>query len=1255
MQHGRLRVLVLGAVASLLIGAAAVAPAAAQPSRPPAVAQPLAGTVHQVTLLTGDVVSVQQVPGGKKAATITPGKGRERMSFQQLELDGDLLVFPHDAIPYLASKRLDRALFNVTELIAQGYDDAHAKGLPLIVRYGKNVNEARATSALPSIQAGPTLESIDASAITADKGQIGTFWEALDNDADLTRARPGSLALEGGVERVWLDRKVKANLDRSVPQISAPYAWQQGFDGTGVKVAVLDTGVDSTHPDLAGRVLDARNFSDSADTKDRFGHGTHVAATVAGTGAGAGGARKGVAPGAKLLAGKVLGDTGYGQDSWLIAGMEWAAQSGAKVINMSLGGDPTDGTDPMSVALNTISAETGALFVVSAGNSGESGSFTIGSPGAAAAALTVGAVARDETLAPFSSRGPRLGDFGIKPDITAPGVGIVAARAAGTAMGSPVDDLYTAASGTSMAAPHVAGAAAILAQKYPAWQAGQLKNALASSAKPKDGLGVFEQGGGRVDVQRAVSQGVFGTATLDLGLYTSNDTEKVTKEVSYLNATAQPVTLDLTLDVTGPGGALPAGAVTADKSSLTVPANGSGVVKLTIDPMALRAGLFSGSLLARNADGATVVHTSVAVSQEAPRRRVTFNAVGRDGGPVFMEAFVVIGEDSRFDHVGYMVEGRSETLELAEGTYSVHGLATVGDEPDVVSVEMNEPSFEVKADGSYTFDARKAKKVQIETPKPAEQKTILNWYVRREFETRSITNYTMKFYAGHELWAVPTKKVTGGSFEFGSRWQLEAPQLRASVRAKPVELFLLALSQPIDGKRSLTVVDVGAGLPADYANKNVRGKAVLISSPDDLYEDRTREAAAAGAAMAVIVPPGTYSPYSRWNPVAFGDRLPIPGALVPKNQANLLRQKGSSVRLDLHGTSVSPYLYDVMQVQKEQIPADGIRYRVSSRNTASVTAKFHEPGGDSWSSEQRFGWRPWQEYAINHHQRLVATGRAREEIISTDGTLWQQRVRFGRQFDLMNELYGGLTELPRTYRSGAREQQEWFAPVSRPVIPRGVPGLTSYREGDMLTIRVPSFGDGVPGHYGYPEGGFGPQTDEVKAKLYRDGQLIADVAEPWGQFPAGAERGTYRLDVDVARTAPDWAFSTRTKTSWTFGSSRTAVGTQALLPLLQLDYATDVGLDNRVPARRWQTVDVTARHQDGLRGPRVTGAKAWVSYDDGATWRPAARVSPRGDGRFRVLLAPVKSSNGYVTLRVQASDSAGNTVDQTVTRAYGLR
>ena len=126
-------------------------------------------------------------------------------------------------------------------------------------------------------------------------------------------------------------------LDQSVPQIGGPAAWERGLTGKGVKIAVLDSGIDPNHADFTGRIGAQQNFTDTADTVDHHGHGTHVASIAAGTGAASGGKYKGVAPDATLLVGKVLDDTGSGSFSGIIAGMEWAAAQGADVVNMSLG------------------------------------------------------------------------------------------------------------------------------------------------------------------------------------------------------------------------------------------------------------------------------------------------------------------------------------------------------------------------------------------------------------------------------------------------------------------------------------------------------------------------------------------------------------------------------------------------------------------------------------------------------------------------------------------------------------------------------------------------------------------------------------------------------------------------------------------------------------------------------------------------------------------------------------------------------
>src|SRR5690606_1060310 len=331
---------------------------------------------------------------------------------------------------------------------------------------------------------------------------------------------------------------------------------------TGVTVAVLDSGVDAAHPDLVGKVVASESFV-GGTVADGHGHGTHVASTIAGSGAASGGQYQGGAPGADLVVGQVCDDGGGCPTSAVIAGMEWAAQEqGADIVSMSLGCGPpdclSDGTDPMSQAVNNLTAATGALFVIAAGNSGGP-SRRVATPGVADAALTVGASAKraeDWPIPIFTSLGPRI-DGVLKPDISAPGVNIVAARAAGTALcqgacmpgDGPVNESYTAASGTSMATPHVAGAAAILVQQHPDWTPERLKTTLMSTSLGLEIAGfrmsTYAQGAGRVDIARAVSQRLWtDTANISPGILEFGDPAYVVP-VTYHNDSTSDLTLSL--------------------------------------------------------------------------------------------------------------------------------------------------------------------------------------------------------------------------------------------------------------------------------------------------------------------------------------------------------------------------------------------------------------------------------------------------------------------------------------------------------------------------------------------------------------------------------------------------------------------------------------------------------------------------------------------------------------------------------------
>jgi len=675
----------------VVAGGVVAVPAQVAGAATPATGLP-AGRSWTVTLLTGDVVKVRTVKGRPPLVSVTPGKGRANKVFSKaIRPNGHVVVTPADMVAQVGAV-IDPDLFDVTTLIEQGYDDARAKELPLIVQ-----RQAGARALAGTWREQRDLPSIGAVAARQPRGQAVRLAAALGQRSS-------------GVRHVWLDHKVKATaapkLDRNLGQIGAPAAWRTGLTGKGVRVAVLDTGIDATHPDLKGRLGETKNFSKAKDAVDRFGHGTHVAATIAGTGAAAGGERKGVAPAANLLIGKVLDDHGEGDDSSVIAGMEWAATR-AKVVNMSLGGAATDGTDPLSTALNKLSAQHGTLFVTAAGNEGEISS--IGSPGSADAALTVGAVDGKDQLADFSSRGPRTGRYAAKPEIVAPGVNIVAARAKGTQMGDPVNARYTAASGTSMATPHVAGAVALLAQQHPAWKGAQLKAAIVGSAAPVKG-DAFERGAGRLDVAAAIKGTVIShQAAPHLGTATYPKYAPLTTKLSWGTASKTPVKLALSVRVTDRQGHATAGAAALSASQATMPAGGNVSTTLTVNAakLAAKPGLYTAEVVAKA--GKAVSRTPVTFYVEPPSYDLTLKATplpGTADGKMSATATVVNLSDVALYAQVVDVPG---TIRVPAGRYSVLGTVYDTDPAANRSALAGSPEVAVGKDTTVTLDAANAK------------------------------------------------------------------------------------------------------------------------------------------------------------------------------------------------------------------------------------------------------------------------------------------------------------------------------------------------------------------------------------------------------------------------------------------------------------------------------------------------------------------------------------------------------------------
>jgi subtilisin family serine protease len=366
------------------------------------------------------------------------------------------------------------------------------------------------------------------------------------------------LAAIPGVTKVWPSVTYRPLLDRSPELIGANLLWGSDFSaaGNGIKIGIIDDGVDQEHPFFsptgytmpAGfpkgdaayttpKVIAARAFSPPTNTW-KFGkvpfdpsfseHGTHVAGIAAGDyspGVIAGrGPLSGVAPNAYLGNYKVLtvptenfGLNGNAPE--IAAGIEAAVRDGMDVINLSLGEPEIEPSRDLVVTAINAAADAGIVPAIAAGNEfNDYGPGSVSSPGSAAKAITAAAVTKQIALASFSSGGPTPISLGMKPDVSAPGVDITS-----SVPGQAPNGTWVSLSGTSMASPHVAGAAALLRQRHPDWTVAQIKSALVLTGKPVQ-TGAAEapttrEGGGLIDLVGASAPLIFAVpANVSFGL-----------------------------------------------------------------------------------------------------------------------------------------------------------------------------------------------------------------------------------------------------------------------------------------------------------------------------------------------------------------------------------------------------------------------------------------------------------------------------------------------------------------------------------------------------------------------------------------------------------------------------------------------------------------------------------------------------------------------------------------------------------------
>ncbi|WP_372379251.1 S8 family serine peptidase [Vibrio natriegens] len=1013
----------------------------------------------EFTLITGDKVSAVVNNAGELGGIRMLNKDGVEIATSVFKRGKDTYLVPAKAQPFVDSRAIDLELFNINKLYQSNYDDASTDNLPVIIEYADG---SLAGAATPTVIEGTSLtgeiELIDSAAFGIEKEKAEAVWESLTQD--------------GRIEGVWLDavihghkQSVGTTLTPTVPLTGALGPSAVTFNGEGVTVAVLDTGYDVEHSDLRGQVIGSKDFSYSANGVDDLnGHGTHTASTIAGTGSESNGYWAGMAPGADLLVGKVLSNSGGGSTFGIINGMIWAVENGADIVNMSLGGSATACEGPMVDVVEAFRDQ--ALFVISAGNSFTR--ETVGSPGCAPSALTVAALDRENQTAVFSSRGPSPDGHSAKPDIGSQGVDVVAAASGG--VGS---NAYRSLSGTSMSAPHVAGGAAIVLQARPDLSPVQLKRVLTSSVFDNDAH-VLEQGAGPMDVNRAITQPVIAAPNVELGRFVDvSSAVSVDAHVTLTNISNSDVTYKLSMDLIGEDGItqLPATLAGLGVKSVTVPANGSVDVPVWIEPqVALRDGAY-GTITGRikgegtgQSDDQIIVPVSFLI--QPPEVELTLNAYDNRGKPAnsFSKAYIINEEDD-WGHALSFTNGQA-SISLPKGNYSVIShIVTYDNDSDFgglpeSAAQMAYLDHKVTSDTVLTFDAGVAEKVEFKADKPIDTQGFSFGF------TYALDDNKVAKLAAIDLMPDYVENMYLWSQGYDSRFRAflsthaTAPETVLSMEnGQQLHAVAQGLAVGFDGEGSAEVVPVGeGGYSTDWSQFDLAGKIALIQNPYNVTSYMVKGALEQGAIGVLFYRPGTNGRYK----TAFTGipTKPIVGLSAEEGEMLFAEIQSGRNKVSWSGTAVdkTPYTYQLHHITEGH--NKGGLIRVHDKDMYHISAAYHAQG------EERPVFRDMMAqtnstgefYSTGSPQMLVAPVVRDEYYTATSKNTWTNIVMQGSRIQSDGAYFDG----PRIMEAGAKEETTWLRG------PKGASLNTSshsvgYRDTNLIRWNFPQFGD-ASGH-----------------------------------------------------------------------------------------------------------------------------------------------------------------------------------------------
>jgi hypothetical protein len=801
-------------------------------------------------------------------------------------------------------------------------------------------------------------------------------------------------------------------------------------------------------------------------------------------------------------------------------------------------------------------------------------------------------------------------------------------------------------SGTSMATPHVAGAAVLLAQEHPDWTGQQIKDALVSTSKETPDYTAYQGGSGRVDIKATASDTVFATGSVYSGFYPwPHDADKKSqKSITYTNTGDTAATLDLKIDAAD----APAGLFSLSADQVTIPAHGTQQVTLTADPATMASGTkATGQVKAYDPSGALSTHTTIGISKEKERHTLHLKARDRAGKPLTGTAELVKFGTQYRQYVTLDGSGEAD-VRVDPGTYSVVMWAEVqgAGGPDSLGLALL-GNHEAKVDKNTTvvLDGTQAHEVRAVTPKESSPLSTRMEYYRSAQGSTWQSSYMLPL-SYDSIWAQSgTEKVKDGDFAFTARWRSMQPLLTVASKTRSFDDVLPQGGTTLlpEGHWKLPAVYAGQGAASDYAGLDVAGKIAVVRRSNSVTAPQQAEAAKDAGVKLLLVVNDQPGRLIDWYGGDHQTNSPVAVASLTKTEGEELiaQAQQGTVTLDVASKPVSDYAYDLVERHDGMIPED-LTYRATKDNLARVNVTLNNAKAAN-GAEFRFDIPDYSFGGIGFLFKAAIPG-ARTDWVSTDG-----KNRWYEQANNLDEQLEERSAVGITYKAGTTTDVNWFSPIQHPRLNNST--WLPKRGNNFVQVNVPAWGGAGPNHAGHALN-FHESNSVHKqtVSLYQGDKLVTSRNQPtlWAN-PLPSARLPYRLVVDASRDASASPLSTRTHTEWTYMSGYT--DDYELLPLIQLDYG--VKTDASGSAHRNTDLTVTPSALPGAPDAgKVTSAGLEVSYDDGATWHKADLEQSGATWQTKVQ-APTSAS--YVSIRATATDSNGNTVTQTINRAFAVK